>query len=112
NYSSGTAYANVSGTEALDDIRGEAVFVSSSPPGYTINGVDMMRFANPRIDAYLEEGALRINYSVDDAQVVFMPIWGIARQFDAFKDKGYYKEHLLGYSGGGNITPKIHIRAE
>ncbi|MCL2059070.1 MAG: hypothetical protein FWH01_08445 [Oscillospiraceae bacterium] len=106
------SYANINGAEALDDIRGDAVVVKFRPPEYTINGVEMMRFANPRFDAYLVDGALRIDYYVDDAHVVFVPIWGIARQFDAFKDKGYYKEHLLGYIGGGNMSPSIYISVE
>ena len=105
-----TAY--LSGTDALDNIQGDTIVIAFRPPFYNVNGFELAEFANPRITAHLEGGTLYIEYVIDDAHVVIMPIWSIAGQFDIFKDKNLVSENPIGFSSGGNSNASIFIRVE
>ena len=108
-YGQGNAAAYLSGTDALDNIGGNTIVLQFRPPFRYVNGFELVSFANPRIAAYLEGDTLHVEYSIDDAQIVIIPIWSIAGQFDIFKDKGLVTENPLGYSSGGNSDANIHI---
>jgi len=105
-----TAY--LSGTDALDNIQGDTIVIAFRPPFYNVNGFELAEFANPRITAHLEGGTLYIEYVIDDAHVVIMPIWSIAGQFDIFKDKNLVSENPIGFSSSGNSSANIFIRVE
>ena len=104
--------AFLSGTDSLGDIQGNTIVIQFRPPFHHINSFELADFANPRINAFLEGDTLHIEYSIDDAHVVIIPIWSIARQFDIFKDKGIVTENPLGYSSGGNTNANIFISVE
>ena len=111
-YSSNDLLARISGVEALEDLQGDTLVIWFFPPFYNINGVELMRFANPRVEAYMDGSSLVIDYSIDDAQVVLVPIWSLARQFDRFKDKDLFPEHTLFSSIGGNKSANIYVSVE
>ena len=92
--------------EQLDDLAGEKLLLRYRFPGDTVNGIELTGFGNPRLTAKLDGTVLRIDYTFDNAHVVILPVFGIARQFEAFRDKGLFTSSFMGYSyggGGGNV---------
>jgi len=104
--------ASVSGTGSLEMIEGDTLIIRFLPPFFNVNGIELFSYANPRVTAYLEGNTLYIEYSVDNVQVVIMPIWGIVRQFDCFRDRGLLPAHILGYMAGGRMNANINILVE
>ena len=108
-YGHGNFAAYLSGTDALGYIQGNTIAILFRPPFRHVNGFELASFINPRLGAYLEGDTLHIDYSIDDAHIVYIPIWSIAGQFDIFKDKGIVTENPLGHSTGGNSYANILI---
>jgi len=104
--------ASVSGTGSLEMIEGDTLIIRFLPPFFNVNGIELFSYANPRVTAYLEGNTLYIEYTVDNVQVVIMPIWGIVRQFDCFRDRGLLPAHILGYMAGGRMNANINILVE
>lgn len=96
----------------LEDIQGDTIVIRSTRPVYIANGIDLADFANLRITASLEGYILNIAFEFTPVQVVIMPMWGIARQFEHWADKGLYTESGLGYWTGGNSQSEILITVE
>ncbi|MDR2571018.1 MAG: hypothetical protein LBD23_12135 [Oscillospiraceae bacterium] len=105
--------AYVSGEDSLNSLQGDTLVLNLIPPWFYVNGIDIFAYANPQINAYLEGNTLFIDYTYDDVQVVIMPIWGIIRQFDIFKDKNLFTTHIgIGYNMGGSRSANIYIEVE
>jgi len=102
----------VSGTDALNDLQGNTIVVKFRPPFYHVNGIELYGYAFPHMTAYLENDTLHLDYSIEEAHVVVLRIWGIARQFESFRDKGLVKATSLGYSSGGSMNANILISVE
>ena len=111
-YSSDNQTANVSGTDALEDLHGDTIVIQFRPPFYNLNGVEMMGYANPRMAARLEGDTLHVEYMIDDAYIIFLPIWSIAGQFESYREKGLLPANPLGFSGRGNTNANIFIGVE
>jgi len=107
-----TSYAYVSGLGSLTKLQGDTIVIEYRPPWYEISGVDIFKFSDPQLTAYLDGDKLIINYSIDEATVIVMPTWGAARQFDIFKYKNLFVENILGYSSGGSMSANIFIYVE
>ena len=104
--------AYISGTDALENLQADTLVLRFLKPWYNVNGIDIFKYADPRLDAYMDGDTLVINYSFDNANVVILPIWGIIRQFDLFRDRGLFTLNQFGYSMGGSRNPNIHIGVE
>lgn len=104
--------AFVGGLDALHDIQGDTLVIRFRPPFYERNGIELMHFANPRLTAELDGSNLHLVYEYDTVHVVTIPVWGIARQFEMFRDRGVVSEFWLMQTGGGNMSANIHISVE
>jgi len=104
--------AVVHGTESLAEIQGDTLIVQFRPPAYIVNGIEILHYTNPQVTAHLDGNTLYIDYTRDSASVVFMPIWGMVRQFDTFKDKGVLSAHSFGFSSGWWGSTNINISVE
>jgi hypothetical protein len=104
--------AVVRGAYALNDLRGDTLVIQFSPAAYRVNGVEMLQYTNQRVTAYVDGDTLFMDYIRDSASVVFLPVWGIARQFDCFKDKGVLPAHSFGVSSGWWGSTNIYIGVE
>ena len=104
--------AYVGGMDLLSDLQGDTIVIEYRPPFYHVNGISLFDYANPRLDAYLDGETLYLSYAVENAHVVILPIWGIARQFEGFRDRGLLTENLLGFSAGGSMNANINISVE
>ena len=103
----------VNGAENLNDLQGDTLVIMFKPPWIMVNGIDISRFGNPRITAHLDGDILLLDYNIDSANVVIMPIWGsIVRQFDCFRDEGVLPGQAFGFSSGGNSSATIFIDVE
>ena len=105
-----TAY--LSGTEALENIQNDTLVVSFRPPFHHVNNFELTKFANPRVSVNFDGNTLNIEYMIDDAHVVIIPIWGIAGQFEVFRDRGFVSGNPLGFSSGGNSNANIFLWVE
>jgi hypothetical protein len=72
----------------------------------------MSDFADSQLIADLDGNVLFVDYVIENVQVVFLPVWGIARQFDFFRDRNIFRENIVGISAGGNFTPNVWFRVE
>ena len=104
--------AYLSGAGALDSLQGSTIVIRFRPPLYSVEGIEMFGYANPRIAAHLEGNTLHIGYSIDDAYVVVLPIWGIARQFEIFRDRWLFTDEVPEYSTGETMNANIDIVVE
>lgn len=104
--------AIVNGEDSLNNIQGDTIVIRFKPPSTTINGVELTQFANPRITARLDGDALIVDYILDGVNVVILPIWSIAGQFDCFKDKNILPAHTLGYYSGSDSSANIYFQVE
>jgi len=104
--------AVVDRAEMLNNLQGDTIVILLVPPSLRVNGIEISSYANPRLTAYLDGNTLFLDYNLDEANAVIMPIWGIVRQFDCYKDKGILSTHLFGYSSGGNTSARIIINVE
>jgi len=104
--------AFVSGRDSLTNIQGDTLLIQFRPPFWHVNGFELAQHMNPEMTASLIGDTLRIDYNMESANVVILPIWGIAGQFNIFRDRGLVSENLLGRSAGGSQTANIFIRVE
>jgi hypothetical protein len=113
-WSSNDNRAIVSGAEGLYDIQGDTIIVNFRPPWTMINGIEVGKYTNPQLSVHLEGNTLYIDYSVDNVgvNVIIMPIWNLARQFDYFKDMGVLSATAFGFTSGGNTSANIWIIVE
>jgi hypothetical protein len=102
----------ITGYEDLQNIYGDTIVIIFFPPSFEINSFQLSYFTSPQYVAYLDGNTLFLDAIMDDVQAVFLPVWGIARQFDVFQDRNIFREPMLGFSGGGNITAHAWIRVE
>ena len=109
---SGNSLAYVTGTQDLNNLDGDTIVILFHPPNYYVDGVEFFGYAKPQMTAYLEGDTLHIGYSYQDAQVVILPVWDIARQFDCFRGKGLVKTNPPGYDHIGSMGANIHIYVE
>jgi hypothetical protein len=93
--------AVVHGAELLHNIQGDTIVILFRPVSHIVNGIEILQFSNPRITARLDGETLFLSHIRDSANVVIMPMWGIARQFDRFKDKEVFQAHSFGFSSSG-----------
>jgi MFS family permease len=100
------------GVDALTDIQGDMLIIKFSPANFIVNGIEILQYTNQRVMAHLDGDTLTIDYARDNASVVFLPIWGIVRQFDCFKDKGVLASNLVGFSSGWRGSTNIYISVE
>jgi hypothetical protein len=108
--------AVVRGAELLHNLQGDTVVLFFRPVSFVANGIEIMQFSNPRITAHLDGETLFIFHIRDNANVVIMPIWMIARQFDRFTDRELFPAHSVGFSSGwfgsgwfGSTNIHIHV---
>ena len=102
---------SVSCADSLKGIQGDTLIISYYRPIYTVNGIDLTQFSNPQVTAYLKGNTLYIDYTIDNTQIVIMPIWGIAGQFERYEGRGVLKPDSFWYSEEtGNAS--IYIRVE
>ena len=104
--------AFVSTHGALTDIQGDTLIIEFQPPFFDVNGFELAGYMNPILNAYLVGDTLHIDYSIENSRVVIMPTWGIARQFDIFRDRGLFSEGLVWNSMGGSMIANIFIWVE
>ena len=102
----------ISGVESLQNIQGDTLILSYRPPFLQVNGIMLSDFANSQLIAYLEGNVLFVDSVTDNAQVVILPIWNIARQFELFRDRDIFRASLIGFSGGGDIAANVWLRVE
>ena len=105
-----TAYIN--NVDSLTDVHGDTLVIQYWKPWFMVNGIEISKFADPQVTAYLDGDTLFINYTFNRTTVIILPIWSIVRQFDIFKDKGVLTGHALGSSGGGSMSVNIFIEVE
>lgn len=103
---------SISGTESLRNIQGDTLIISYRPPFFQANGIMLSDFTNSHLIANLDGNVLFVDCVIENVQVVFLPIWGMARQFDFFNDRNIFRENLFGFSGGGNIAANVWLRVE
>jgi len=111
-YSSHELKAYVSGVESLENVQGNTLVIRYWHPWFLVNGVEISHFGNPQVIAYLEDDTLFISYIFDKATAMILPVWGMVRQFDIFKDKGVLTGHALGTSAGGSMSISVFIDIE
>ncbi|MEG2017281.1 MAG: hypothetical protein RR844_03660 [Clostridium sp.] len=76
--------------------------ISYDLPENMHNEININAFINPKITASLEGTTLYLNYEYDKNQkVLYLSPYGLMGQFEAFKDKNYFKD-FIGTSGGSN----------
>jgi hypothetical protein len=109
---SNRAPVSITGYEDLQSVYGDTLVIVFFPPLFEINGFRLTDFTSPQFIAYLDGNTLFVDAVMDDVQAVFLPVWGIARQFDVFRDRNIFREPMLGFSGGGNITTNAWVRVE
>jgi len=102
----------ITGLDALDNLQDDMLIIMYRLPFFHIDGVDLIQFAAPLLEIYLEGNSLFISYAIESAQVIILPIWSIASQFDFFRDRGVFVEHPFGNSAGGSMSANIIIRVE
>jgi hypothetical protein len=100
------------GAETLKNIEGDTIVINFIPTQNIVNGIELLQYGNQRVTAYLDINTLYIDYAIDSANVVIMPIWGIVRQFDLFKDKGVLTAQALGFSSGWYGSNNIFVSVE
>ena len=103
---------NLYDADSLMSIQGDTLIVEYSPPWFFVNGIDILQYANPRFSAYLEDDTLHVEYSFEKANVIIMPIWGLIRQFDIFKDRGLYLSEPIGFNSSSRSSGAIFISVE
>ncbi|MCL1883631.1 MAG: hypothetical protein FWF81_07775 [Defluviitaleaceae bacterium] len=104
---------SLGGTEfLLNNIQGDELVIAYSLPTFQAEGIMLNDFANPQITARLDGSTLVIDYSIDNAQIIILPIWGIARQFDAFYNKNLFTLNAVGFSAGGSMIIHAILRIE
>jgi len=111
-FSSNNLIAFISGWPNTQNVRGDTLVIQYRPPWYTVNGIDILKFANPQVSAFMEGNTLFINYTFDKTTVIIMPVWSIVRQFDIFANKNLLTAHAMGSSGGGSMSVNIFIDVE
>ncbi|MCL2709085.1 MAG: hypothetical protein FWF03_08230 [Defluviitaleaceae bacterium] len=97
---------------ALDDLQGDTIVLRVNLAAFLVNGADVMKYTNQRVEARLDGLTLVVDYIRDEAVVVIMPVWGLSRQFDAFKEKNVFPAHSFGFSSGWESFPSIYIGVE
>ena len=107
-----SAPVSISERESLRNIQGDTLIVSYRPPFFQVDGMMLSDFADTQLIAYLEGNVLFIDNIIDNVQVVILPIWGMARQFDFFSDRNIFRESMIGFSAGGDITANVWLRVE
>ncbi|MCL2217265.1 MAG: hypothetical protein FWB91_09650 [Defluviitaleaceae bacterium] len=105
-------HMNISGAESLRNIQGDTLIISYRPSFFQANGIMLADFADSQLIANLDGNVLFVDYVIENVQVVFLPIWGMARQFDFFNDRNIFRTPIIGISAGGNITPNVWLRVE
>jgi len=111
-WSSDGIFANVSVSDELYDIQGDTITVVFRPAWFLVNGIEVFKYTNQQFTAHLEGNTLILNYTRDNAHVLIIPVWNLARQFDYFKDMGVLGAHAFGTSSGGNSFANIWIDVE
>ena len=96
----------------LRNIQGDALIISYRPPFFHANGLMLSDFTDSQMIARLEGNVLFLDNTIDNVQVVFLPIWGIARQFDFFQDRSVFRATMMGFSAGGNIAASVWFWVE
>jgi hypothetical protein len=104
--------AVVHGADVLNDLQGGTLVIQFRPVAYIVNGIEILQYTNQRVTAYVDGDTLFMDYIRDSASVVFLPVWGIARQFDGFRDKGVLPAHSFGVSSGWWGSTNIFINVE
>ena len=75
------------------------------------NEINITTFINPKVTASLDGTTLNINYEYDKNQkLLYLSPYGLMGQFDAFKDKNYFKD-FIGTSGG-NYYGAVYLLSE
>lgn len=106
------APVTINGEDSLRNIQGDTLIISYHPSFFQANGLMLSDFADSQLIANLDGNVLFIDYVIENVQVVFLPIWGFARQFDFFHDRNIFRANMIGISAGGNITPNVWFRVE
>ena len=78
---------SISVADSMQFIKGDTLIIKYYRPTYTAYGIDSMQFANPQVTAYLEGSTLYIDYTIDNTQIIIMPIWSIAGQFERYQGR-------------------------
>jgi len=94
---------SVSYTDALDSLQGDTLIIRYQFPSYCIDGFELFDYANPKLTATLDGTSLHLDYQFDSGTVIILPIWGMAGQFERFKDTALLSESPWGYSSGSSI---------
>jgi hypothetical protein len=111
-FSSHDGMVYISGFESVESVNGNTLVIRYNQPWYIVNGIEIFHFGNPRVRVYLRDDTLFINYTFDKSTAMILPVWGMVRQFDIFKDKGVLTGHAIGTSGGGDTSVSIFIDIE
>jgi len=96
----------------LRNIQGDTLIISYRPAFFHANGLMMSDFTDSQLIARLEGNALFLDYVMENVQVIILPIWGIARQFDFFNGRDIFRANMIGFSAGGNIAANVWFRVE
>ena len=104
--------ATVIGADALNDIQGDTAVIRFQPNAYVVNGIEISHYANPRIEARIDGDMLYLDYIRDSANIVYLPIWEIVRQFDCFKGRDILAESPFMNSSGWYGSTNIYISVE
>lgn len=103
---------NVSGEEELNNLQGDTIIILYRFPNRSINGYNLYEYGNQSFTAYLDGDTLHIEYAYEDSSVIILPVWGIAGQFDCYKDKGILPKTPWGFSEFGSSPGYILIKSE
>ena len=106
------APVTVLGMESLRNIQGDTLIISYRPPSFQVSGLMLSDFTDIHLIANLDGNVLFIDNVIDNVQVVILPIWGMARQFDFFQDRNIFRANMIGFYGGGHITSSVWFRVE
>ena len=103
--------AYIGGKETLDSLDTDTLVIEFRPPFYEVNGIEFAGYADPQLDVRLIGDTLRIDYKIKNTHIAIIPIWGIARQFEAWKGKDIFVSNLIGHIEGGSMNANVYISA-
>ena len=100
--------------DLLDNLHGDTLVLQFNPPRSIVDGIDLFEYANPHITAHLDGNTLILDYYIDYDRtiVLIMPIWSLARQFDAFKDGGFFVFVENPFWGTSHWGGHVELRVE
>lgn len=100
----------VNNTELLNSLQGDTIVINYSLPEHYVYDYAMSKFTKPEITINLAGDTLYINYTYENADVIFLPIWSIAKQFECYKNKNLIDNFMI--YGSGHRPGIINITIE